>query len=1008
MSSNVEISGQLPLIGRKLALPAAPDHVLNRPRLDALLGTLIDNYRIVVVAATAGAGKTTAAARAATRSERPVAWLTVDRTDAAPGRLLTYLEASLATAVPAVRGLATRALAGGLPHPEAAGLLADALGDERLVVVLDDLERLGDEPEPWAVIEAFLRYAAPTTCAVLLSRREIPADVCALPPMHQVAVLGEEHLAFTIDEAGEALSALGRTGVDATEVVGSTGGWVTGVLFEAWRASDHVAGAGGEADPLNGYLSSHIMGGLLPEDQEFLVTTSLLDEVDVEGATALGVAAAGDRLESLRHAHLPMTWSQTRFAMRCHSRFREYLQGRLGRREPEELRTLRLAHGHLLAREGADEEAVEELLQADAVEEALPLAERAIVRVIERLDVAIAERWLRSFSDVAPAGPSPITTAELMLAIGRDDLRRAVRIADDLQARGERDQLAASSSHAALFMSWAYLHVGRLEDILAVLDAAEPGPITAAVRYAAEIMIDVPRAEATVPPALSGGPLDALVSLSHFAHGRLSELTDVTMSPWVQAVVTPYRVGALRALGHTKRALEIFESAPTGAAWRHWVGPELLLDAGRPEEARTLAVEGRAWAQASGSTGFEGFIGIAEAKLALRVDRDPEAARAILDRIEALPRARALLIVGEMLDCWYGLALLHQERDAEALERLRAAVASMTAGDRILELPTAATYLAEACWRVGDDEGADAAADVALAAARRQGSNHLLLQALADVPAVLSRRLDAEPAADSPWHVVGRAFVAQGAELPEHRALVHLAEFGRRVITVGGEDVKPRLNKTYELLAYLVAHRGREASREELLDALFDGRRDDSTRAHLRQAMQGVRQVLSGDDPVPLGETGWRLDEGLAVATESSELEARLTQAARLQGEERLTATLSALETAEQGEYLPGARSAWADERAAALADLVTGARVDAAELAYALGQLETAAELARRVVESDPFREVAWRVQMRTASALGDDDGVIRAYQACERALAQVGASPSPTTQGLLADLRR
>ena len=31
----------------------------------------------------------------------------------------------------------------------------------------------------------------------------------------------------------------------------------------------------------------------------------------------------------------------------------------------------------------------------------------------------------------------------------------------------------------------------------------------------------------------------------------------------------------------------------------------------------------------------------------------------------------------------------------------------------------------------------------------------------------------------------------------------------------------------------------------------------------------------------------------------------------------------------------------------------------------------------------------------MRLASALGDDDGVIRAYQRCERALAEIGTDP-------------
>ncbi|HYF24377.1 MAG TPA: BTAD domain-containing putative transcriptional regulator [Baekduia sp.] len=999
---------RLPLIGRKLAIPAPPEHVVARPRLDGLLATLFAHYRIVVVAATAGAGKSTAVARAARAGERRVAWLTVDRTDTAPGRLLTYLEGALARAAPGVAGLATRALAAGLPHPEAAGLLADALGEQPVLVVLDELERLEEAPEAWAVVEAFLRYAPPTTCVVLLSRRELPAEHCSLPPMHQVAVLGEEHLAFTAEEAVLALHELGRGDVDPEGIVGATGGWVTGVLFEAWRASDHVAGVGGEADPLNGYLATHIMAGLPPADQEFLISTSVLDEVDVGRAAALGLADAGARLESLRRAHLPVTWAPRGFRMRCHSRFREYLQSRLERRGPDALRGLHLAHGRLLAREGADEEAVEELLQAGAADEALPVAERAIVRIIERLDVAIAQRWLDVFQDLAPSGASAMTTAELMLAIGRDDLRSAVRIADQLQALGERDALAEMSSHAALFMSWAYLHVGRLDDIAAVLDAAGPGPMTSAVRYAAEILVDVPRSDATMPPALSGGPLDALISLAHYAHGRLTELTDGTQSPWVQAVVAPYRIAALRALGHTHRALELYEASST-AAWADWAVPDLLLDAGRIDDARAFIARCRADAEASGSIGFQGFVGLAEAKLALRVDRDPAAARASLDRIERLPDARRLLIVGEMLDCWYGLALLLEGRDGEALTRLRAAVASMTAGDRILELPTAATYLAEACWRAGDEQGADRAADLALDAARRQGSNHLLLQALADVPAVLSRRLDAEPAADSPWHVVGRAFMARAPEAaPALPSAVRLHEFGRRAIVVGGEEHRPRLKKTHELLAYLTANPGREVGREELLDALFDGRSDDSTRAHLRQAMQGLRQALPGDESVRTGKGGWQLADDLRIVTDSGALEAGLQQAARLQGEERLEATLTALALFEQGEYLPGPRSAWAEQRAEALAALVDGARLEAAELAYAAGRMDTAAELCQAVLERDPFREVAWRLQMRIASAVGDDDGVIRGYQACERALAATGASPSRTTRSLLDELRR
>jgi ATP/maltotriose-dependent transcriptional regulator MalT len=67
-----------------------------------------------------------------------------------------------------------------------------------------------------------------------------------------------------------------------------TGGWVTGVLFEAWRSEEHTAVVGGGADPLHGYISSRILEELPRTDREFLVTTSVLDEVTAERARALG------------------------------------------------------------------------------------------------------------------------------------------------------------------------------------------------------------------------------------------------------------------------------------------------------------------------------------------------------------------------------------------------------------------------------------------------------------------------------------------------------------------------------------------------------------------------------------------------------------------------------------------------------------------------------------------------------------------------------------------------
>ena len=83
-------------------------------------------------------------------------------------------------------------------------------------------------------------------------------------------------------------------------------------------------------------------------------------------------------------------------------------------------------------------------------------------------------------------------------------------------------------------------------------------------------------------------------------------------------------------------------------------------------------------------------------------------------------------------------------------------------------------------------------------------------------------------------------------------------------------------------------------------------------------------------------------------------------------------------------------------------------ARFEAAELAFAAGRYRDAERLVAAVLRDDPYREAAWRLQMRLASAVGDEDRVIGAFRGCERALAQLGARPAGATRHLLDALRR
>jgi len=987
--------------------PPVSQGIVSRPRVDALLLDVMASHAIVAVVATPGAGKTTAVTEALSRMDAPVAWLTIEPTDAAPGRLISYLEATLGSLAPDVLGVGTGALAMGIAHPEAAGLLAEAAGRAELVLAIDELDRLEDTSPSWMALQTFLRYAPPTLRIVLVSRREIPfgRELSASRPLGRI---DEADLAFTADEAALALSTLGISDVDAGEAVAATGGWVTGVLFEAWRSEEHVAGSGGEADPLHGYLSAHILGHLGPEDHDFLVRTALLDVVTAESAARLGLGETSRRLESLHASHLPVAWEARGHAMRCHPRFREYLLERLEGLPAPEIRALRLAWAEMLASGQAYEEATEELLRCGDHASARASSEHAIVAIIERLDFATARRWFDALPMDDADGPN-LTVGRLMLAVGCEDYREGAEVADSLRERGRRDDLARVSDRGAALMAWCYAGVGRLDDVRTILGVAHDGPELDAMRYAHQLLVsDLDRASR---PRLTCGPLDAFVYAGDYLNGDLRRFRGEPPSPWTEAVIGVWRIGALRATGRTREALELLhreqERGFSEMRVSALIGPDVLLDAGRVEDARELIAHGRSLSRANGSRLFLALSSVMEAKLALRAERRPADALAALERAERTDAQSPL--VCELIDTWRSFALL-LDGDVPAAKACAArAVESMQAHDRLLELPSAAVYLSEASWQTGDEAAADAAADLALQAADRQGSTHILLQALGDFPAVLSRRLDLEREADTRWHELGRGVIsATTRHGPAGPHTVDIVEFGRAAILVDGEQVHPRIAKAVELLARLLSGGRVPVSRDQLLEDLFGERIDDSARAYLRQAINQLRQLLPGDDGLAVRDGMLTLRRDISIASQSARLEASFGEAARLAVEDRLPALEAVLAVLDSGEYLPGFRSRWVDDRRQALGEMATSARFEAAEAALAVGRYNRANELNQMALRADPLREAAWRQQMRIAGALGDGDAVISAYRHCRNALRELGVEPAASTRDLLQTLRR
>jgi DNA-binding SARP family transcriptional activator len=983
------------LIERKLSLPRLADRVVKRERVESLIQRAVAQDALLTVTGAAGSGKSTAIAAALRDSGRPVAWISLDSSERAAGRLLLYLEAGVSRHAPEAEGVATDALAAGLPVAEAAGLLAESLHGSNIVLVCDNVERISRSRTAIAALTALARYVPAGVALVLVSRERLPLPLNAtdVPTMVDIS---DDQLAFTVDEAERALRAAGLDHVDPAEAVRRAGGWVTGVLFE------DPAALGQQSDRMYDYLSAQVLGELPDDERDLLVCTSLLPEVTRSDATQLGVLNVGRLMAALRRRYLPITWSAPD-AFAVAPLFRDHLLARLEELDSAQLKGLRERYAQLLVGKGEAEEAVDVLLSMGEVEEAWRLARALLPTLVNRMDLESAARWLDAFPMASVEPTAPVAAAVLRVAIGLEQPLRGVELLDRSRPEWVRTVSGVSDDdydEILVLLTWSVWHVRGLaaaEDIAALIGPGRGRQIVDALLSLSRGTGPNGFPEFATTPL---GPLEGLLMRIAYTRGRLAGLSDPGVhGPWRSAVGAPWVVAALRATGQIERAMDLYKVHEGGRSlWLNGLdAADLMVDLGRPHDAWAAVRAGWQLQHANGSTLYAALLGIAEARLHLKLDDDPQAA------LRALAEARAAgaeehSFTRELENMWRGVCHLRLNEYDAAHTLLAQAVASMQRTDHRLHLATAATYLAEASWQAGAEEAADKAAHLALVTADQVGSTHLLLAALEDVPGVAVRGADTEQYRDARWHelisLLSRRRGALTVTTPSPRLV--LEEFGEPSLLLDGCDVTPRLRKSTELMARLLAAPDRRVPRQELLSGLFRSRSEPAARSYLRQAVYRLREILpetlvpamSGEDLVISGPE-------LVVGT-SSEVLDTIDLAARQPAETQFATLVEATARADRGAFLSGFAGVWVESRRAELDDRLRRARLDLARVAYRLGRYWEADLALDTVLREDPYREEAWLLRIAVAHASGNDDGVLATYQRYLGVMRDLGVPPS------------
>ena len=631
------------------------------------------------------------------------------------------------------------------------------------------------------------------------------------------------------------------------------------------------------------------------------------------------------------------------------------------------------------------------------------------------MDLAQAGRWLDALDAVhRPLSPA-LSTLVLRVAFGLEQYRRGAALWDVHGPRWVDELVRVGAPEPVVLLVWCLWHLGRLDDAQRAAAALPEGEWH---RLVADTVLALSLDDPPPFPELSDarvGPLESLLLRVAYTRGRLDLVRDTQRrrGPWREVQAAPWRIAALRAAGRLDEALAEWQLRQ-GTVQPLWLdapdGVEVLLDAGRVDDAWAALARGHERARASGSRIYESLVLISESRACLRVD-DLANARSSLTRAKAVG-ADDHAFTRDLAALCHGMILLREDRAESAVATLARCVQDMRRGDRLLELPTAACHLSEAQTRRG---GADAVVDaarsasLALRAARHHGTEGLLCRAIADVPGVAARAAAAgDPEARWWQDLAERAGITATEAASGAAGRVVLEEFGPPQLRVDGEPVLLRRRKELELLAYLLSRPRRAARREEILDALFFGRGDRGAASYLRQCLHRLRAALPAGVDLERDGPRLRLVPAEVTVGTSGQVLAALRRADAHRGEERRALLRAALGPADRGVFLDGVPGPWVDERRREVADLVAARRLDLATLSLDAGDLALAEQQIDRVLAEDPYREQAWRVRLVVDGEGGEHDRLLEHYRAYLAVMRELDMGPSAEMHRLVETYRR
>jgi len=421
------ISLPFDLLESKLRPPRASGRGITRRAVVEQLSRAADTP-IVMLCAGPGYGKTTALAQwAVSMTDRPFAWISIDRHDNDPIVLLTYVAVALDRIAPIDRGV-FEALASPGASIEASVVprLGAALAavDRPVALGLDDVHVIAN-PQCIDAIVALAGHVAEGSQLVLSARDGSALPLGYLRTRGLGLELGPNDLRMDEREARQMLSATGLdvSDADLADLVRRTEGWPAGLYLAAVSAGTNGAGprqvgaVSGNNPFVADFLQSEFFAHLPAHELLFLTRTSLLEQMSGPLCdTALASTGSAEILESLARTN--------RFVVgldgdgewyRCHPLVRERLAAELTRSDPELVSPLLSRASEWCAANGHEIAAVRYGQTEGNPARVAALMERWTMPVFQSGRTATVDQWFEWLD--ANGGVSPFSSVAVIGAM---------------------------------------------------------------------------------------------------------------------------------------------------------------------------------------------------------------------------------------------------------------------------------------------------------------------------------------------------------------------------------------------------------------------------------------------------------------------------------------------------------------------------------------------------------------------------------------------------------------